>query len=171
MNEEWRPIAGSNGYAVSNLGRVTGATARGQRILKPSPTSLGYFRVDVYSGGSKKTRKVHRLVAEAFIPNPLHLPHVNHIDGDKSNNRIDNLEWVTARENQVHASKIGLKACGEKVFGARLRESDIPTIITYAKTMLPKDIAALYGVDRTTINRVVSGRSWRRALKEASGVE
>ena len=103
---EWRDtyIYGEQ-YQVSNTGivrnKITG------HILTPQEDNKGYLRVRLSLHDKKATAKVHRLVAIAFIPNPKGKPQVNHIDTDKRNNRVDNLEWVTNGENQIHAYKHG----------------------------------------------------------------
>lgn len=106
-NEEWRPIKGINGYRVSNLGRVIGK--RGH-VLKASPDHRGYPVVGICDHGHQKHINVHRLVAKAFLhnPDPSIYTDVNHIDGDKTNNRVENLEWCTKRHNLYHAYRTGL---------------------------------------------------------------
>ena len=115
-NEEWRKILNVKGnYEVSNLGRIktmdcytidkNGKKKRKrQKILKQSFTSTGYLMVNL----RHKYCKVHRLVALAFIPNEQNKPFINHKDGNPLNNRVENLEWVTPKENVQHAIKIGL---------------------------------------------------------------
>lgn len=97
--ERWKPIQGYENYAVSSWGRVR----NGEVILKPEEHAKGYLRVDLYDENGRKHFKVHRLVAEAFIPNPDEKPCVNHIDGNNQNNSVSNLEWVTDRENKAKA--------------------------------------------------------------------
>lgn len=96
---EWSHIPGTK-YSVSSDGRVrndsTGA------VLSQTANTNGYMRVFLCCEGKQRTAYVHRLVAEAFIENPLHKVEVNHIDGDKTNNSADNLEWCTHSENQKH---------------------------------------------------------------------
>ena len=111
MREEWRDIRGYEGYyQVSNFGNVRGIARRGcsGKVLKPSLSTTGYPFVVLSVGCEAKSRKIHRLVAEAFVPNPDGLPEVNHINGDKEDFRIENLEWVTHKENLQHAARTGL---------------------------------------------------------------
>ncbi len=105
--ETWKPVGGFEGlYAVSNLGRV--------KSLKRNTTSGGIMKTHINRGyeyvhlckdGKHYNAKVHRLVASAFVGNPMGKPEVNHLDEDKTNNRADNLEWVTAKENSRHGTK------------------------------------------------------------------
>ena len=107
--EQWRPIAGTKGFIeVSDLGNVR-SLLRGQPyLLKTQADDGGYRRVRVTIEGEKRTYKLHREVAKAFIPNPDNLPQVNHKDGNKNNNSVANLEWCTNRDNAHHAIKSGL---------------------------------------------------------------
>jgi hypothetical protein len=107
--EIWRPITGVKGLIeVSNDGRVRSLLRGTPRVLKTQTDNKGYHRVRVTVEREKMTFKVHREVAKAFIPNPNNLPQVNHIDGNKNNNSIQNLEWVTNKENAHHAIESGL---------------------------------------------------------------
>lgn len=112
-NEVWKPIEGTEGlYEVSNTGKIRSNNYLGhgkQRELRHAKDQKGYLRVGLFMGDVKMTVKVHREVAKAFIPNPENKPQVNHKDGDKENNRVENLEWATESENVVHAYKTGLK--------------------------------------------------------------
>ncbi|UUW40520.1 homing endonuclease [Enterococcus phage vB_Efm_LG62] len=108
MKELWKDIKGYEGlYQVSNLGRVKrlkGKYISTERILKPTKHTTGYLRVKLCKNNVRFNKKIHRLVAEAFIPNPENKPQVNHIDEDKTNNIISNLEWMTAKENINHGT-------------------------------------------------------------------
>jgi len=118
--EVWKDIKGSEGrYQISNKGRVkslerkvnnhTGELTVKEKILKQRPDEKGYMRIDIKdNSGKRKYYGIHRLVASVFIPNPDNKPQVNHIDGNKANNDVDNLEWVTNGENQKHAYRLGL---------------------------------------------------------------
>ena len=106
---EWRPIEGYEGlYEVSNLGQVRSFYTGEAKVLKPSIDKDGYLKAGLSKDGKMYLKSIHRLVASAFIPNIGDKPQVNHIDGDKTNNTVDNLEWVTSKENIQHAWNTGL---------------------------------------------------------------
>ncbi|MBR4383791.1 MAG: HNH endonuclease [Selenomonadaceae bacterium] len=110
--EEWRDVAGYEGrYQISNYGRVKSLTENQVKILKPHLHTGGYLRVSL---GRQKKFKIHRLVAETFLDNPLNLAEVDHIHGNKMDNYFKNLEWVTLKENKRRAFKNGLYPSGEK---------------------------------------------------------
>lgn len=130
MQEEWRPIKGYEGYyEVSNLGKVRscertiinhrkeGITK--SRIKEKIMTNLnhngGYYFVVLSKERNIKRQLLHRIVAMAFLPNPDNLPEVNHKDGNKKNNCVDNLEWVTRTENAIHAWEHGLNSWQKRV--------------------------------------------------------
>ena len=99
--EEWKQVDGCENYEVSSFGKVR--NKKTGRILKQSCKG-GYMSIGMQNVKSKKTTSVHRLVALAFIENPENKPHVNHKDKNRSNNNVDNLEWCTALENNIHKS-------------------------------------------------------------------
>lgn len=104
MEEIWKDIEGFEGlYQVSNLGRVKSFYTN--RILKCSTHPQGYLTVTLCKDSTKYTKKIHRLVAQAFIPNPDNKPEVNHIDENKTNNNLSNLEWSTRKENVNHGTR------------------------------------------------------------------
>ena len=110
MLEKFKDVQGYEGlYQVSTWGRVYNVLAN--KMVHTEVTKKGYLRVDLFKNGTRKHHKVHRLVAKAFIPNPNNKPQVNHIDGNKQNNSITNLEWVTNRENCEHARSLRTNEC------------------------------------------------------------
>ena len=112
-NEVWKDVVGFEGlYKVSDRGNVRSVERRdsigrkvGGRIMKPIPNANGYIRVGLCKNGIRKNKRVHRLVAEAFIPNPEKLPEVNHKDEIKTNNELSNLEWCTKEYNSNHGTR------------------------------------------------------------------
>lgn len=106
--EEWRPIKETKGLIeVSSLGRVRSWLSGKPRVLKAQSDNKGYLRVRVSIEREKMSFKVHREVAKAFLSNPNDLPQVNHIDCDKHNNCVSNLEWISNIDNVHHAIKNG----------------------------------------------------------------
>lgn len=99
----WRAIPCDNIYLISTLGKIWNVDR--QEYVKPSRTKSGYYRVNLPFGGKFYNCYVHRLVAQAFIPNPENKPHVNHINEDKSLNVAANLEWATAKENANYGTR------------------------------------------------------------------
>lgn len=95
-----------NGYTIRDDGVIA---SRFGRVIKPQVSRNGYIRVELWENGKGRKHLVHRLLAQAFIPNPHAKPQVNHIDGNKANNALHNLEWVTQSENQTHAYRAGLQ--------------------------------------------------------------
>ena len=107
--EHWKAVPNTNEKIfVSDMGRCKSLLRGSERILKMQADNKGYLRIRVTIDRKKMTFKVHREVAKAFIDNPENLPQVNHIDGNKNNNSVSNLEWVTNQENAIHAVKNGL---------------------------------------------------------------
>lgn len=106
MEEIWKQVENFENYEVSNFGRVRkNYKNRKVKYLKPMQTAKGYLVVELWKKSKRKRVKVHRLVAQAFIPNPDDLPQVNHKDMNKKNNNIENLEWITNRDNCIHYHK------------------------------------------------------------------
>ena len=109
LNEDLKQIEGFGGrYYVDRAGNIY-STRKNLKPRKQYINSFGYCVVGLYENGKEYKRKVHKLVAEAFIPNPNNKPEVNHINGDKTDNSVGNLEWVTRSENVKHAYDLGIK--------------------------------------------------------------
>ena len=176
INEEWRDVKGYEGfYQVSNSGRVKSLlyhTRHGifsrDKVLSPTNRD-GYRLVGFQVKNSRRTLSVHRLVAEAFLPNFEGKKEVNHKDFNRSNNRVDNLEWCTPVENNHHTLNAGRAnhARGEQTGSAKLTESQVKRIRLMKEitpNLLQKDIARMFGVDRTTIGLILSRKHWRQVV-------
>jgi NUMOD4 motif/HNH endonuclease len=106
VDEIWKPVAGWEGhYEVSDQGRVR-SIKKGARLMTGIPDSDGYLLIKLSAAPRRKLAKLHRLVAIAFIPNEGQLPEVNHKDGNKANNRKENLEWSTTADNLHHMRRV-----------------------------------------------------------------
>ncbi len=148
---------------VSNRGDVM---SHG-KLIKGEICKTGYRRIHVSDRGVSYKHNVHRLVAETFIPNPNNLPCVNHIDGDKLNNNVENLEWCTFSENLRHAYRIGLRS-SEGVLNTqhKLTEDDVKAIRkAYVKGKHGENnsygLAKKYNVCSRTILDIVKGKTWK----------
>lgn len=142
-------------YEITRDGQVINKT--NGHILKPQPNGKGYLRVSI----SKKLQFIHRLVAEKYIPNPDNLPQVNHIDGNKLNNCVENLEWVSNQENRNHAVENNLQASGDRCPWAKLTEKDVKYIREHYIERSQAQWAEKYGVSRTTISEIIHRHTWK----------
>lgn len=180
--EEWREIPGLSRYQASSLGRIRGP----KKVLDPKPGGYGYIRIAIYPDGTSAGRRyvnIHRLVAAAFIgPLPSENMQINHIDGVKTNNRPDNLEYVTPKQNQAHASMMGLKPHGDdhwtrqrppatrgsKNGFAKTSEQQVLEIRKLAREgFSSRVIAKRYGLCGTTVRSIVNNETWRHVQTEA----
>lgn len=107
-------------YRIYEDGRVQ--NIKTEKFLKPSPNSSKYLQLRLQNRGISRSIGIHRLLAQAFIPNPKNKPQVNHIDGNKQNNSLNNLEWVTHQENIQHAYDIGLKDKSRDLFRLKAKK-------------------------------------------------
>ena len=159
MVEEWKKIEGYSNYSVSSLGRVR--NDKTGKMLKPGMCGgfRSYLQVGLYRGShaSRKCAPIHRLVAEAFIPNPENKPEVNHLNGDGFNNCVNNLEWIDHKDNLIHAYKVLNKkvAIGEPFAKQIIRIEDgrVFNSITEA--------AQTCGTHPTGISQCLNGRPHR----------
>lgn len=154
---QWKPLEGivDNGknYEVSSNGQVRNIKTK--RILKPWKVPKGYHHVRLAFKGTKDRKYgIHRLVALAFIPNPENKSHVNHIDANKINNSVENLEWVSPEENSRHANI-------NELFKTKLTQNDV---IEIKKLLLDNvsqyKIAKQFNVSRTAIANIHTGKTW-----------
>ncbi len=156
-------IRGYEGYQVSNHGRVK--NNKTGKILKPYLTH-GYLRVSLYNDSGRKCKLVHRLVAEAFLPNPDGKSDVNHINGCKTDANACNLEWVSASENMSHAHSNGLRpkvnTKGQNNGFAKLTEAEVIQIkrLLSDGKLTQKTIGSQFNISQSTVKSIKSGRRW-----------
>ena len=167
QTEIWKDAVGYEGlYQVSNMGRVKSMARLSiqghqiyERILKPGKVKHGYPKYGLCKGGKVYYKNLHRLIAEAFIPNPTNLPCINHIDNNPGNNTIENLEWCTFSHNTRHAYKSQrLVKVGELNSMAKLTADQALYIF---KSNEPKiALERMFNISRQTINDIKAGRRW-----------
>lgn len=152
----------NNGYEVSNKGRIIGKKGY---LLKGKPAKDGYVPCSITFEDGFYAGSYHRAVAYLFIPNddPINKIEVNHIDGKKHHNWVENLEWCTKEENQKHEAKFLQQRGGANNYQSILTEGDVLTIYDLCKNsdMKYKDIAKMYGVIPQEITRIASATCWR----------
>ena len=168
MEERWEVLTSYSNYAISNTGKIKRLTKGGNthagRILNPKPTGRGYLQVCFYIDGKRKRPMVHTLVLETFGSPKPRGQECNHIDGNKTNNHIENLEWVSRRYNVKHAFDIGthISVKGEKHGRAKLSERDVHAIreLLSKKTLFKKQIAKMFGVTWGAIRAIETRKRW-----------
>ena len=161
--ENWKEVKGFEDYQVSNLGNVK-SLKRGKIILIKKETCVkGYYRVALFKDGVRKYFSLSRLVAEVFIPNLENKPQVNHINGIKTDNRLENLEWNTQSENMKHAYKNGLNFAhkGSKCNLSKLTDKEVEEIRKIGNSMYRKEVAKIYGISRITVGDIVNNKTWK----------
>ncbi|MDD5589071.1 MAG: NUMOD4 domain-containing protein [Candidatus Nanoarchaeia archaeon] len=177
--EIWKDIENYEGlYQVSNYGGIKSLTRKTiygrrknkiyyriikEKILKPQKHKNLYLCVTLSKNNIKKIYLVSRLVSTAFIPNTENKPQVNHIDGNKQNNYLWNLEWATCSENLIHAHKNGLQISlkGEQVGNAKLTEKQVLEIRNLYPKLNQTQLAKKYNVCIGTINFIVHRKKWK----------
>ncbi len=149
-------------YSITSDGRVYSHLSK--KFLKPLHNGTGYSVVYLFKEDTRRTCLIHRLVAEAYIPNPENKPNINHKDSDRKNNKAYNLEWCTPAENTLHATLYGgKKDQGSKSKMAKLTEDEVISIRKeYEETSpMKKTLALKYNVSPGLISQIVNRRIWR----------
>ena len=164
----WSDIPGFPGYRVTDDGQVLTRSKRGTtlldpqwRAMKPGTDKKGYQGVTLCAPGHvRRVVRVHRLVAEAFVPNPYFLPCVRHLDGIPANNAVSNLAWGTYKQNEEDKRAHG--TWDTRLIGRKLTDEQIRQVrIDAASGAKQEEIAKALGVSRPTITRILNGRIWR----------
>lgn len=165
QHEYWKGVAGYEGlYEVSNLGRVrslpvwVGHYTKREVILSFEVQPTGYLRVILSKDGRARKHSVHRLVAEAFLLNPENKPQVNHIDGCKSNNQSNNLEWATPKENSIHAQETGLVGVQPRKIPQEIRQMIRDYYVAGSSERGCIGTAKRFGVGYQTVLNIVKER-------------
>jgi hypothetical protein len=165
--EIWKDIKGYEGlYQISNYGNIKRIKSRG-RFLKGSVTNKGYRMVVLTKEKKERRIFVHRIIAQAFIPNPDNYPIVNHKNAQKEDNSISNLEWTTIALNNKHAGSLGLMSRrGEKHYRSKLNNNQVREIRQLYKLgkVEQKDLAEIYKVSTSTIGNIITRYRWNHVL-------
>ena len=169
--EIWRDIAGYEGhYQISNFGRVKSFKNGKVKVRKPYIDKDGYLQIVLSKNGINKWSKIHRLVAEAFIPNLEQKPDIDHIFNNKLDNFVENLRWVTKSENNRYAYETGRVKTGEDNYRAKLTNEQA---FWCRKVYIPRDrefgAAALsrkFGINSRTMCGIVRNETYKKDLSE-----
>lgn len=180
-NEIWKDISGHEGvYQVSDLGRVKKLPVRTceqsqvrkdrKKIIPgkflPQRLRSGYWSVVLRVRNKSIDSVVHRLVAIAFVANPENKPQVNHIDGNKKNNNVKNLEWVTKSENAIHAVKLNLVPTGSNHKWAKLKEADAQQILNLKSTGVKgAKVARRFGLTKGAVYAIWNRTNWKKIIQ------
>lgn len=166
MNEVWKDVVGYEGfYEVSDMGNVR--DKRCMLLRKATTNKDGYKVVGLTANGNRKLFLLHRLIALAFIDNPENKPQINHKNGVKTDNYLSNLEWVTNRENAIHAIAMGLSNSdnnrGVKNHNNKLNEVDVIDIRNnyLPRVVTQKFFSIKYGITRETVGQIVRREIWK----------
>ena len=152
----WKTIEGTDGeYQVSDTGLVK--TTKTGHVLRPAVSRHGYERVCLFKMDRKRRYRVHRLVAMAFIPNPDNLPQVNHKDGNKRNNHVSNLEWITNEDNMHHAKEHGLRAGHERFCESKKKRVIATNIDSGEQIVFDSIMAARKAIGTCHVQEVLNG--------------
>lgn len=167
-NPKVRRLEGFNGkYLVSIEGDVFSVNETKIKRLRPGVNKSGYYVVCLFDNSKKSMKNVHRLVAQAFIPNkyPYIKKIINHKDGNKLNNNVGNLEWCTYKQNVAHALRTGLQPKGEQIASAKLTEKDILEIYQQKDRISQKELSNIYDVTIKVISLIQKRKVWKHVKR------
>jgi len=164
--EIWKPVKGyEDYYQISNLGRLVSLNYKGngyRKLLKTNINKNGYEQVRLNVNKIGKNKKIHRLVAEAFLLNSKNKKCVNHKDSNRLNNTVDNLEWCTHSENTIHGFKNGFiyRLSGENSKNSKLNNKKVIEI--YISKKSHRELAKQFGVTKSSITSIKSKKTWKK---------
>lgn len=169
----WKRVPGVGGYReyeISNTGLIRSILIKNgiteYRILKPQISWNGRLRIHLLKECKNKHLSIHRLVAEAFLPNPLNKPQINHIDGNPLNNNVSNLEWCTASENLFHAFRSGLKKPTSGGINGMRVLNDEQVLEIFNSDKKQKELCEKFNVSTSAISLIKTGRNWSHLTKK-----
>ncbi len=181
MQETWKDIPGyEKMYQASNLGRIRSLDryVKGNKnklrlypgsILKGTPDKDGYLKLSLSKENKQISFGIGRLVAKTFLENINNFKEINHKDGNKQNNSIDNLEWCTRSQNEKHAYDTGLikKKFGEQHHNAKLTNEAV-RVIRNSFTLTHQELANIFGVNRKCVGNIINFKNWRNTQWQAN---
>lgn len=163
MNERWLPIPGWEGlYEASTAGRIRSLSRGEPRILRPGSNGRGYLVLGLWRDGNQHGFSVHSLILLTFVGPRPHGKQINHIDGDRKNNRLENLEYCTQSENMRHRiDSLGSDLSGTRNPSAKLDPTKVRKIRELRRRgMSERKIAPMFGVSHRSINKIINRETW-----------
>lgn len=158
LAEEWRPSSFNPKYSVSDRGRVRGPR---NNLLSLRPNHLGYVRFSIPIEGVIRSVSAHALVMDAFVGARPDGMTIDHINGNKSDNRVENLRYLTAADNIRASSALGLNAHGERHGSAKLNPAQVTEIRRLrSQGLVQRAIARRFGISQTHVRDIISGKNW-----------
>ncbi len=160
MSEEQRVLNEFSRYSITKLGVITNILTG--HVLRPTLV-IGYPRLVLYGNGKQKNRYVHRLVAQTFIPNPNNFPQVNHKNGIRTDNRVENLYWGTQQDNINDSKAHGTLIKGERAGNSKLKEFQVREIRLLKEknpSLSCTEIGKMFGVTQSPILRILNNKTW-----------